>query len=178
MAASGKISSSHNLHKHTSVETMEIVQSLLTAVQQCPTHHGHMVLLRIPSLALAAWAHRRLSRVRRQLGMEDSFEIILGNPSQALTIGQTFTDQIKVRCWLLIGFSLTQMLFEMQSVIILYTIYTDMCVNTLQIWLKIQDAEWVPHTYLELEALPCILILSGAEPLGESLPRYSLSFDC
>ncbi|XP_014892841.1 protein GREB1 isoform X3 [Poecilia latipinna] len=134
MAASGKISSSHNLHKHTSVETMEIVQSLLTAVQQCPTRHGHMVLLRIPSLALAAWAHRRLSRVRRQLGMEDSFEIILGNPSQALTIGQTFTDQIKI-------------------------------------WLKIQDAEWVPHTYLELEALPCILILSGAEPLGESLPR-------
>lgn len=51
--------------------------------------------------------------------MEDSFEIILGNPSQALTIGQTFTDQIKVRCWLLIGFSLTQMLLEMQSVIIL-----------------------------------------------------------
>lgn len=41
----------------------------------------------------------------------------------------------------------------------------------LQTWLKIQDAEWVPRTYLELEALPCILILTGAEPLGESLPR-------
>ncbi|XP_047218501.1 protein GREB1 isoform X2 [Girardinichthys multiradiatus] len=134
MAASGKIRSSHNLHKHTSVETMEIVQSLLTAVQQCPTRHGHMVLLRIPCLALAAWAHRRLSRVRRQLGLEESFEIILGNPSQALTIGQTFIDQIRI-------------------------------------WLKIQDAEWVPYTYLELEALPCILILSGVEPLGESLPR-------
>ncbi|XP_038158170.1 protein GREB1 [Cyprinodon tularosa] len=134
MAASGKISSSHNLPKHTSVETMEIVQSLLTAAQQCPAHHGHMVLLRIPSLALASWAHRRLSRVRRQLGLEECFEIILGNPSQALTIGQTFTDQIRS-------------------------------------FLKIQDAEWVPHTYLELEALPCILILSGAEPLGESLPR-------
>ncbi|KAM4592963.1 protein GREB1 [Odontesthes bonariensis] len=134
MAASGRISSSHNLHKHTSVETMEIVQSLLTAAQQCPAHHGHMVLLRIPSLALASWAHRRLSTVRKQLGLEENFEIILGNPSQALTIGRTFTDQIKT-------------------------------------WLKIQDAEWVPHTYLELEALPCILILSGAEPLGESLPR-------
>ncbi|KAM6950438.1 protein GREB1 isoform 2-T2 [Lycodopsis pacificus] len=134
MAASGRIDSSHNLHKHTSVETLEIVQSLLTASQQCPAHHGHMVLLRIPSLALAAWAHRRLSRVRRQLGLEESFEIILGNPNQALNIGQSFTDQIKT-------------------------------------WLKIQDADWVPQTYLELEALPCILILSGAEPLGESLPR-------
>jgi len=96
MAVSGRISSSHNLHKHTSVETMEIVQSLLTAAQQCPAHHGHMVLLRIPSLALAAWAHRRLSTVRKQLGLEENFEIILGNPSQALTIGRTFTDQIKV----------------------------------------------------------------------------------
>lgn len=96
MAASGRINDSHNLHKHTSVETLEIVQSLLAAAQQCPSHHGHMVLLRIPSLALAAWAHRRLSRVRRQLGLEQSFEIILGNPNQALNIGQSFIDQIKV----------------------------------------------------------------------------------
>ncbi|KAM4602925.1 protein GREB1 [Polymixia lowei] len=135
MAASGRICDSHhNLHKHTSVETLEIVQSLLTAAQRCPAHHGHMVLLRIPSLALAAWAHRRLSNVRRRLGLEESFEIILGNPSQALNIGQSFTDRLKT-------------------------------------WRKIQDADWVPRTYLELEALPCILILSGAEPLGESLPR-------
>lgn len=103
MAASGRISGSHNLHKHTSVETLEIVQSLLTAARQCPAHHGHMVLLRIPSLALAAWAHRRLSRVRRQLGLEESFEIILGNPNQALNIGQSFTDQIKVEIYLLLN---------------------------------------------------------------------------
>lgn len=45
-----------------------------------------------------------------------------------------------------------------------------------QKWLKIQEADWVPRTYLELEALPCILILSGAEPLGESLPRYQHLF--
>ncbi|XP_057707848.1 protein GREB1 [Corythoichthys intestinalis] len=134
MAVSGRIGGSHNLHKHTSVETLAIVQALLSAAQQCPAHHGHMILLRIPSLALAAWAHRRLSRVRRQLGLEERFEIILGNPSQPLNIGHSFIDQIKL-------------------------------------WLKIQEADWVPRTYLELEALPCILILSGAEPQGESLPR-------
>lgn len=98
MEASGRVSDSHNLHKHTSVETLEIVQSLLTAAQQCPSRHGHMVLLRIPSLALAAWAQRRLSRVRRQLGLEQSFEIILGNPNHALNIGQSFVDRIKVGC--------------------------------------------------------------------------------
>ncbi|XP_077568947.1 protein GREB1 [Stigmatopora nigra] len=134
MAVSGRIGGSHNLHKHTSVETLAIVQALLSAAQQCPAHHGHMILLRIPSLALAAWAHRRLSRVRRQLGLEERFEIILGNPSQPLNIGHSFIDQIKL-------------------------------------WLKIQEADWIPRTYLELEALPCILILSGAEPQGESLPR-------
>ncbi|KAM9817518.1 LOW QUALITY PROTEIN: protein GREB1 [Neosynchiropus ocellatus] len=134
MAVSGRVSDSHNLQKHTSVETLEMVQALLIAAQQCPAHHGHMLLLRIPSSAMAAWAHRRLSRVRRQLGLEDTFEIILGNPGHALSVSASFTDQIKV-------------------------------------WLKIQDAGWVPRTYLELEALPCILILSGAEPLGESLPR-------
>lgn len=96
MAVSGRVSDPHNLQKHTTVETLEIVHSLLTAAQQCPSRHGHMILLRIPSPALAAWAQRRLSRVRRQLGLEQSFEIILGNPSQALNIGQSFIDRLKV----------------------------------------------------------------------------------
>uniref|UniRef100_A0A8C7L4G7 Growth regulating estrogen receptor binding 1 n=1 Tax=Oncorhynchus kisutch TaxID=8019 RepID=A0A8C7L4G7_ONCKI len=135
MAVSGRPGSGgRSIHKHTSVETLEIVQSLLSSAQRCPTHHGHMVLLRIPSLALAGWAHQRLAWVRQRLGLGERFEIILGNPSQALSVGQSFTERIKA-------------------------------------WLKIQETDWVPRTYLELEALPCILILSGADPLGESLPR-------
>ncbi|CAB1334992.1 unnamed protein product, partial [Coregonus sp. 'balchen'] len=62
MAVSGRPGSGgRSIHKHTSVETLEIVQSLLSSAQRCPTHHGHMVLLRIPSLALAGWAHQRLA---------------------------------------------------------------------------------------------------------------------
>uniref|UniRef100_A0A8C7M5W9 Growth regulating estrogen receptor binding 1 n=1 Tax=Oncorhynchus kisutch TaxID=8019 RepID=A0A8C7M5W9_ONCKI len=129
MAVSGRSGSGgRSQHKHTSVETLEIVQSLLSASQRCPSHHGHMVLLRLPSLALAGWAHQRLVRIRQRLGLGELFEIILGNPSQTLSIGQSFTERIK-------------------------------------------ETDWVPRTYLELEALPCILILSGADPLGESLPR-------
>uniref|UniRef100_A0A673ZJH8 Growth regulating estrogen receptor binding 1 n=1 Tax=Salmo trutta TaxID=8032 RepID=A0A673ZJH8_SALTR len=139
MAVSGRPGSGgRSIHKHTSVETLEIVQSLLSSAQRCPTHHGHMVLLRIPSLALAGWAHQRLAWVRQRLGLGERFEIVLGNPSQALSIGQSFTD---------------------------------LCGCCVQAWLKIQETDWVPRTYLELEALPCILILSGANPLGESLPR-------
>ncbi|KAM8810178.1 protein GREB1 [Eudromia elegans] len=41
----------------------------------------------------------------------------------------------------------------------------------LKIWQKIEDVDWRPQTYLELEGLPCILIFSGMDPQGESLPR-------
>ncbi|XP_006869510.1 PREDICTED: protein GREB1 isoform X1 [Chrysochloris asiatica] len=44
-------------------------------------------------------------------------------------------------------------------------------VKQLKMWQKIDDAEWRPQTYLELEGLPCILIFSGMDPHGESLPR-------
>nr|XP_028578388.1 protein GREB1 isoform X2 [Podarcis muralis] len=44
-------------------------------------------------------------------------------------------------------------------------------IEQLKIWQKIEDAEWRPQTYLELEGLPCILIFSGMDPQGESLPR-------
>ncbi|XP_014396015.1 PREDICTED: protein GREB1 [Myotis brandtii] len=41
----------------------------------------------------------------------------------------------------------------------------------IRMWQNIEDAEWRPQTYLELEGLPCILIFSGMDPHGESLPR-------
>ncbi|XP_056420183.1 protein GREB1 isoform X3 [Hyla sarda] len=44
-------------------------------------------------------------------------------------------------------------------------------VDQLKVWQKNEEKDWQPRTYLELEGLPCILICSGTEPLGESLPR-------
>uniref|UniRef100_A0A672RG92 Protein GREB1-like n=1 Tax=Sinocyclocheilus grahami TaxID=75366 RepID=A0A672RG92_SINGR len=122
------------LQKHISVETLEMVQCLLNTSQRCPSRHGHMLLLRIPSAALAAFAHQRLCHVRNRLGLHKQFEVILGDPCSALIVGKHFLDQLRV-------------------------------------WLKILDPDWAPRTYLELEALPCILILTGMDPLGESLPR-------
>ncbi|XP_050989211.1 protein GREB1 [Labeo rohita] len=122
------------LQKHISVETLEMVQCLLNTSQRCPSRHGHMLLLRIPSPALAAFAHQRLCHVRNRLGLHKQFEIVLGDPCSALSVGKHFLDQLRV-------------------------------------WLKILDPDWAPRTYLELEALPCILILTGMDPLGESLPR-------
>ncbi|XP_066554338.1 protein GREB1 isoform X2 [Amia ocellicauda] len=128
------VSGRSQLRKHTSVETLEMLQGLVSAPQQCPCGHGHMVLLRIPSPPLASVAFERLCRVRERLGLQNRFEIILGNGSSELSVGKHFLEQLKM-------------------------------------WLKIQDANWVPQTYLELEALPCILIFTGMDPQGESLPR-------
>ncbi|XP_035388378.1 protein GREB1 isoform X2 [Electrophorus electricus] len=122
------------LQKHTSVETLEMVQCLLGVAGSCGSRHGHMLLLRIPFPVLAARAHQRLCRVRDLLGLHDRFEVVLGDPMSGIVVGKHFLNQLKI-------------------------------------WLKIQDPDWTPRTYLELEALPCILIFTGMDPMGESLPR-------
>ncbi|NXY29223.1 GREB1 protein, partial [Pomatorhinus ruficollis] len=122
------------MKNYTSVETLEITQNLINSSRQCPSGHGLMVVLRIPCVPLAAVAYERLYNVRERLALEDSFEIILGNPNSGITIGKHFVEQLKI-------------------------------------WQKIEDVNWRPQTYLELEGLPCILIFSGMDPQGESLPR-------
>ncbi|TRY68187.1 hypothetical protein DNTS_006982 [Danionella cerebrum] len=41
----------------------------------------------------------------------------------------------------------------------------------LRAWRGCNNDEWVPHTYEDLEGLPCIVILTGKDPLGETFPR-------
>ncbi|XP_036406212.1 protein GREB1-like [Megalops cyprinoides] len=128
------VSGRAQLQKHTSAETLEIVRGLVRSARRCPGRHGHMVLLRVPSLPLASVAYQRLRQARESVGLQDLFEIVLGDPSSALSVSEPFLRQLKM-------------------------------------WLKIQDSDWTPRTYLELEALPCILIFTGMDPRGESLPR-------
>ncbi|GCB63833.1 hypothetical protein scyTo_0007449, partial [Scyliorhinus torazame] len=47
----------------------------------------------------------------------------------------------------------------------------------LKVWQKIEDPNWTPLTYMDLEDLPCILILSGTDPYGESFPRSAKYYD-
>uniref|UniRef100_A0A3P8Z7P0 GREB1 like retinoic acid receptor coactivator n=1 Tax=Esox lucius TaxID=8010 RepID=A0A3P8Z7P0_ESOLU len=42
--------------------------------------------------------------------------------------------------------------------------------NRLMAW-RAESEDWVPHTYEDLEGLPCIVILTGKDPLGETFPR-------
>ncbi|KAL3055326.1 hypothetical protein OYC64_018084 [Pagothenia borchgrevinki] len=43
--------------------------------------------------------------------------------------------------------------------------------NRLRAWRGCENEDWVPHTYEDLEGLPCIVILTGKDPLGETFPR-------
>lgn len=40
-----------------------------------------------------------------------------------------------------------------------------------QAWRGCENEDWVPHTYEDLQGLPCILIHTGKDPLGETFPR-------
>ncbi|XP_058533076.1 GREB1-like protein isoform X2 [Ochotona princeps] len=44
-------------------------------------------------------------------------------------------------------------------------------VTRLKTWRGNESEEWVPRTYQDLEGLPCIVILTGKDPLGETFPR-------
>ncbi|XP_028282945.1 GREB1-like protein isoform X3 [Parambassis ranga] len=43
--------------------------------------------------------------------------------------------------------------------------------SRLRAWRGCENEDWVPHTYEDLEGLPCIIILTGKDPLGETFPR-------
>uniref|UniRef100_UPI00358DEE59 GREB1-like protein isoform X2 n=1 Tax=Myxine glutinosa TaxID=7769 RepID=UPI00358DEE59 len=45
----------------------------------------------------------------------------------------------------------------------------------LRVWRGIDKSDWLPKTFQDLEGLPCILLLSGTSPMGETFPR-SLQF--
>ncbi|ELK31645.1 GREB1-like protein [Myotis davidii] len=44
-------------------------------------------------------------------------------------------------------------------------------VARLKTWRGNELEEWIPRTYQDLEGLPCIVILTGKDPLGETFPR-------
>nr|XP_023663167.1 GREB1-like protein [Paramormyrops kingsleyae] len=42
--------------------------------------------------------------------------------------------------------------------------------SRLKAWRGCENEDWVPHTYEDLQGLPCILIHAGKDPLGETFP--------
>ncbi|KAM5222301.1 GREB1-like protein isoform 2-T2 [Ctenodactylus gundi] len=44
-------------------------------------------------------------------------------------------------------------------------------VERLKSWRGNELGEWVPRTYQDLDGLPCVVILTGKDPLGETFPR-------
>ncbi|PNJ81142.1 GREB1L isoform 3 [Pongo abelii] len=44
-------------------------------------------------------------------------------------------------------------------------------VARLKSWRGNEPEDWIPRTYQDLDGLPCIVILTGKDPLGETFPR-------
>ncbi|XP_018427188.1 PREDICTED: GREB1-like protein [Nanorana parkeri] len=50
-------------------------------------------------------------------------------------------------------------------------------VTRLKIWSGCEQEDWVPRTFKDLEGLPCIVVLTGKDPLGETFPRVCVYCD-
>ncbi|KAG9478989.1 hypothetical protein GDO78_012584 [Eleutherodactylus coqui] len=123
-----------SLRDHTTLETLNIMDDLLSSPGKDKSGRGHMVLIRVPSVQLAMLAKERLQEVRDKLGLQYRFEVLLGNPASELCVAKHFVTRLKV-------------------------------------WRGCHQEDWVPRTYKDLEGLPCILFLTGKDPLGETFPR-------
>ncbi|XP_043921312.1 GREB1-like protein [Protopterus annectens] len=44
-------------------------------------------------------------------------------------------------------------------------------VTRIKVWRGCESEEWIPRTYQDLEGLPCVIVLTGKDPLGETFPR-------
>ncbi|XP_063307563.1 GREB1-like protein [Pelobates fuscus] len=123
-----------SLRDHTTPETLSIMDDLLGYPGKDKSGHGHMLIIRVPSVQLAMLAKDRLQEVRDKLGLQYRFEVLLGNPSTELTVSKHFVTRLKV-------------------------------------WRGCENEDWVPRTFGDLEGLPCIVVLTGKDPLGETFPR-------
>ncbi|XP_039875197.1 GREB1-like protein isoform X5 [Simochromis diagramma] len=129
------LTSSPSLRDHITPETLAMVEDLINAPSREGSQgHGHMLLVRIPSLQLAMLARERLEDVRDKLGLQLCFAVLLGSPASELNLHRNF-------------------------------------ISRLRAWQGCENEDWVPHTYEDLEGLPCIVILTGKDPLGETFPK-------
>ncbi|XP_058133504.1 GREB1-like protein isoform X4 [Dasypus novemcinctus] len=123
-----------SLRDHSTPETLNIVDDLISSPGKNTSGSGHMLVIRVPSVQLAMLAKERLQEVRDKLGLQYRFEILLGNPASELSVAAHFVMRLKT-------------------------------------WRGNEQEEWIPRTYQDLDGLPCIVILTGKDPLGETFPR-------
>lgn len=92
------LTSSPSLRDHITPETLAMVEDLINAPSREGSQgHGHMLLVRIPSLQLAMLARERLEDVRDKLGLQLCFAVLLGSPASELNLHRNFISRLRVR---------------------------------------------------------------------------------
>ncbi|XP_017327908.1 GREB1-like protein isoform X1 [Ictalurus punctatus] len=120
------------LRDHVTPQTLAMVEGVMSSAGR--GGRGHMLLVRVPSLQLARLARERLEEAQNKLGLERRFAVLLGGPTNEISLAPHFCTQLRA-------------------------------------WRQCGAEDWVPVTYEDLEDLPCIVILTGKDPLGETFPR-------
>ncbi|GAB5579398.1 GREB1-like protein isoform X3 [Prionailurus iriomotensis] len=151
-----------SLRDHSTPETLSIMDDLISSPGKTRSGRGHMLIIRVPSVQLAMLAKERLQEVRDKLGLQYRFEIILGNPASELSVATHFVARLKMTQFDPMFIDLVQDASSTRP-----SVFSE----KKETWRGNEPEEWTPRTYQDLEGLPCIVILTGKDPLGETFPR-------
>ncbi|XP_051944311.1 GREB1-like protein isoform X1 [Hippocampus zosterae] len=156
------------LHRHPHLHSMVIRSYLL--IQQYT--EAMMALTSSPSLRdhitpeTLAMVEDLINAPGREGSQGRGHMLLVRVPSlQLAMLAQERLEDVRDKLGLQLCFAV--LLGSPASEIILHRNFT--C--RLRAWRGCENEDWVPLTYEDLEGLPCIVILTGKDPLGETFPR-------
>lgn len=82
------------LRDHVTPQTLAMVECVMSSTGQ--GGRGHMLLVRVPSLQLARLARERLEEAQQKLGLERHFAVVLGGPTNEISLAPHFCTQLRV----------------------------------------------------------------------------------
>lgn len=82
------------LRDHVTPQTLAMVEGVMSSAGR--GGRGHMLLVRVPSLQLARLARERLEEAQNKLGLERRFAVLLGGPTNEISLAPHFCTQLRV----------------------------------------------------------------------------------
>ncbi|KAI6659295.1 GREB1-like protein isoform X2 [Oopsacas minuta] len=140
-------------------ETFSMLHDLISQPMNNNYGYGPMIALRVHSTDVGKFVYDQLVNARKDVGLQYRFEIILDDGSQDLSIDPYFVQ--RMRTWKFGKHANDKGAYQ-------YSYFSA---------LKLHQTTWQPKTYLQLNNLPCILIVAGDERGGETLPKSVSHYD-
>lgn len=127
-----------------SPDTQLMISDLINAPLSNHKGQGLMVLLRCPDEAVGQDLYQQLKAVRDVVGLQYRFEVIYNNTTTELELDKHFLRRLQQWKYGSVSSEQSQ---------------------------QLNDTQWLPNCFKDLENLPCLVILAGVCRSGLSFPR-------